>query len=421
MNTYPGHVLSRMIAWLRRHPWQADGLLAAALLVFSAPQFAAGTTGPLSRAAYVAVNVLLAATVVARRRYPVAAFAAAVVIGAAQVAFGVRTGGSALVFALQPAGTTDLAIPVLLYTLAAYRPRPVSITGLVICLLGAVAAIARWSPAHQVHAGDAVLGAAIGLGGLTVAAWVLGDSVAYRYRRARFAALEERAARLEAERDAQARIAAAAERERELTQRRTRAVEGAEARLRGIERDLHDGAQVRLAALAMALGEIKENLEHATDPERTISLAAAAHRNAKETLAELRDLARGIHPAVLDRGLATALAVLAEASAVPAGLTTDLGSRPSPAIEAIAYFCAAELLANVAKHSGAGRAEISVSDKSGRLVMSVTDDGAGQARLKPGGGLAGLVERVQTVDGLLSVDSLPGGPTTITVELPVHA
>jgi signal transduction histidine kinase len=410
-----------MNAWLHCHPWQADGLLAGALLVFSVPQLAAGTAGGLMRGTYVVVNVLLAATVVARRRYPVAAFAAAVLIGAAQVAFGVRIGSSAPVFALQPAGTTDLAIPVLLYTLAAYRPRVVSIAGLVICLLGSVAAIARWSPAHQAHAGDAVLGAAIGLGGLTVAAWVLGDSVAYRYRRARFASLEERAARLEAERDAQARIAAAAERERELTQRRARVVDQAEARLRGIERDLHDGAQVRLAALAMTLGEIKENLEHAADPERTVSLAAAAHRNAKETLAELRDLAKGIHPAVLDRGLPTALAVLAEASAVPVDLTADLGDRPSPAIEAIAYFCAAELLANVAKHSGASRAEIHVSDETGRLVMSVTDNGAGQARLKPGGGLAGLVDRVQTVDGRLSVDSPAGGPTTMTVELPVHA
>jgi signal transduction histidine kinase len=414
-------VLSRVSAWLARDPLQADGLLAVALLAFSLPQFTAGTTGAASRAAYVAVNVLLAATVVPRRRYPVAAFAAAAAICAAQIAFGVRTGASAQVFALQPAGTTDLAIPVLLYTLAAYRPRPVSIAGLVICLLGAVAAIARWAPAHQAYAGDAVLGAAIGLGGLTVAAWVLGDSVAYRYRRARFSALEERAARLEAERDAQARIAAAAERERELTQRRARVVDQAEARLRGIERDLHDGAQVRLAALAMTLGEIKENLEHAADPERTISLAAAAHRNAKETLAELRDLAKGIHPAVLDRGLPAALAVLAEASAVPVALTVGLGGRPSPAIEAIAYFCAAELLANVAKHSGASRADISVSDETGRLVVSVTDDGAGQARPKPGGGLAGLVERVQTVDGLLSLDSPPGGPTTMTIELPVHA
>jgi signal transduction histidine kinase len=226
---------------------------------------------------------------------------------------------------------------------------------------------------------------------------------------------------LEAERDAQARIAVAAQRERELTQQRARVVDEAEARLRRIERDLHDGAQVRLTALAMTLGEIKENLEHEADTGHTISLAAAAHRNAKETLAELRDLARGIHPAVLDRGLPTALAVLAETSAVPVGLTVDLSRRPSPAIEAIAYFCAAELLANAAKHSGASQAHISVSEENGRLVMSVTDDGAGLARLKPGGGLAGLAERVQTVDGRMSVDSPAGGPTTMTVELPVHA
>jgi signal transduction histidine kinase len=416
---YPGYVLRRASAWLARHPWRADSLLAAAPLVLSVPQLTSATAGASAQAAYVAVTVLLAATVLPRRRYPVAAFAAAAAIGAAQLAFGVRTGGSGRVFALQP-NNADLAIPVLLYTLAAYRPRPVSIAGLVICLLGAVAAIARWAPAHQAYAGDAVLGAAIGLGGLTVAAWVLGDSVAYRYRQVRFAALEERAARLEAERDAQARIAAAAERERELTRQRARVVDEAEARLRGIERDLHDGAQVRLAALAMTLGEIKENLEHAADAERTISLAAAAHRNAKETLAELRDLAKGIHPAVLDRGLPTALAVLAEASAVPVGLAVELNGRPSPAIEAIAYFCAAELLANVAKHSGASRTDIKVSDESGRLVMNVTDDGTGLARLKPGGGLAGLAERVQTVDGLLSVDSPAGGPTTMTVELPVH-
>ncbi len=420
VRTYPGHVLRRVSAWLRRYPWQADGLLAAVPLAFSVPQLTAATADTPARAAYVAVTVLLAATVLPRRRYPVAAFAAAAAIGAAQVAFGVQTGGSGRVFAFQP-NNADLAIPVLLYTLAAYRPRPVSLAGLGICLLGAVAAIARWAPAHQAYAGDAVLGAAIGLGGLTVTAWVLGDSVAYRYRRVRFAALEERAARLEAERDAQARITVAAQRERELTQRRARVVDEAEARLRRIERDLHDGAQVRLTALAMALGEIKENLEHEADTGHTISLAAAAHRNAKETLAELRDLAKGIHPAVLDRGLPTAMAVLAEASSIPVGLTVDLGGRPSPAIEAITYFCAAELLANAAKHSGASRADISVSDKNGRLRMTVTDDGAGRARLKPGGGLTGLAERVHTVDGLLSVDSPAGGPTTMTIELPVHA
>jgi signal transduction histidine kinase len=388
--------------------------------VFSASQFLNAGNGVNNQVSYIVVSVVLAATVIPRRRYPVAAFATAAVIGALQIAFGIQLGGPGPVWFLQPSNA-DLAILVLLYTLAAHRPRPVSITGLVICLIGGVVAVIRWGPAHQAYAGPSVLLAVAAVGGLTLTAWVLGDSVAYRYRRTQYAALAERAARLEIERDAQARIAAAAERERELTERRARVVDEAEARLRGIERNLHDGAQVRLAALAMALGEIKENLEQAADPAGTIELASAAHRNAKETLAELRDLARGIHPAVLDRGLPAALAVLAEASAVPATATVAIGRRPSPAIEAIAYYCAAELLANVTKHASAGQASISVRETDGRLVMSVTDDGAGGARLKPGGGLAGLADRVQTVDGRLSLQSPPGGPTTVTVELPVSA
>jgi signal transduction histidine kinase len=414
------YVLGKANAWLRRHPRQADGLLAAALLAFSAMQFSSGTAGVRDRVGYIAVTAVLTATVIPRRRYPVAAFAAAAVIGAAQIAFGIQLGAPGPVFALQPSNA-DLAILVLLYTLAAHRPRRLSITGLAVCLLGGAFAVTRWSPAHQPYAGTAVLLAAAGVGGLTLTAWVLGDSVAYRYRRTQYAALEERAARLEVERDAQARIAAAAERERELIERRAHVVDEAEARLRGIERNLHDGAQVRLAALAMSLGEIKENLERATDPEGTIELASAAHRNAKETLAELRDLARGIHPAVLDRGLPAALAVLAEASAVPATATVRIARRPSPAIEAITYYCAAELLANAAKHAGASRAAISVREQDGRLMMSVTDDGAGGARMKPGGGLTGLADRVQTVDGRLSLQSPPGGPTIVTVELPVRA
>ena len=414
------YVLKRATAWLRRHPRWADGLLAVLLLVLSASQFSDAVAGLPSQGGYIVVSVVLAATVIPRRRYPVAAFATAAVIGAAQIAFGIQLGGPGPVWALQPSNA-DLAILVLLYTLAAHRPRRVSITGLVICLVGGALAVTRWGPAHQPYAGTAVLLAAAGLGGLTLTAWVLGDSVAYRYRRTQYAALEERAARLEVERDAQARIAAAAERERELTERRARVVDEAEARLRGIERNLHDGAQVRLAALAMTLGEIKENLERALDPAGTIELAGAAHRSAKETLTELRDLARGIHPAVLDRGLPAALALLAEASAVPATATVDIARRPSPAIEAIAYYCAAELLANVAKHAGAARANISVREVDGRLVMRVTDDGAGGAKRKPGGGLTGLTDRVQTVDGRLSLHSPPGGPTTVTVELPVSA
>jgi signal transduction histidine kinase len=408
-----------MKAWLRNHPWQADGVLAAALLGFSVPQIAAGQVGAAGHAAFAVVTVLLAATVLARRRYPVAAFVVAAVIGAAQIAFGVQTGGPGPVFALQPTNA-DVAILVLLYTLAAYRPRPVSIAGLVTCLLGSAVAIARWSPAHGAHSGGALFAAAAGLGGVTLTAWVLGDSVAYRYRRVYYASLEERAARAEAERDAQARIAAAAERARELQDRRARAVDESAARLRRIERDLHDGAQVRLAALAMTLGEIKENLEQAGD-DRTLALAGAAHQNAKDTLAELRDLARGIHPPVLDRGLGPALGILAGTSAIPVGLTVAVTERPSPAIEAMAYFCTAELLANVTKHSGASHVTITVAEPGSGLVLTVTDDGDGGARLVPGGGLAGLLERVQTVDGRLEVASPPGGPTIVTIELPRHA
>ena len=191
-------MLSEVNTWLRDHPWQADGLLAAALLAFSMSQLIPGTAG-LAEAGYIAVGVLLAGLVVMRRRYPVAAFAVAAAVGAVQVAWGVRPGtAQPPVFALQPSDA-DAAILILLYTLAAYRPRPVSLTGLAVCLLGAAAAIARWSPAQHAHAGAAIFGAAAGLGGVTLTAWVLGDSVAYRYRRARFAALEERAARLEAD------------------------------------------------------------------------------------------------------------------------------------------------------------------------------------------------------------------------------
>jgi len=424
-STYAGEV-PEVLTWLRGHPWQADGLLALLLVAISSGQwqgrYAAGVA---------AVSVLLAATVVPRRRYPVAAFAVALVIGAIQVAVGVQPAGTTvqsdfglpLSAILQPT-MADAAILVLLYTVAAYRPRRISLIGLAACLAGSAAAIARWAPAHAAHPGGPLFAAAAGLGGAALTAWVLGDSVAYRYRRAYYASLEERAARLEAERDAQARIAQAAERARELQERRARVVDESAARLRRIERDLHDGAQVRLAALAMTLGEIKESLDvaHGVDESaRTRMLVAAAHRNAKETLAQLRDLARGIHPPVLDRGLGAALATLAETSMVPVGLEVGIAERPSPAIEAMAYFCAAELLANVAKHSGASRAAVSVRGQDGRIVMTVTDDGSGGARLAHGGGLAGLLERVQTVDGRLGIDSPAGGPTAITIELPGHA
>jgi signal transduction histidine kinase len=214
---------------------------------------------------------------------------------------------------------------------------------------------------------------------------------------------------------------------RELEQTRAQAVDDSAARLRRIERDLHDGAQAQMVAVAMKLGLAREKLGGTitgtaqADLERALELVDAAHRGAKEAITELRDLARGIHPPVLDHGLGTALTTLAARSDVPAELVIDLPERPSAAIETIAYFCAAELLTNVAKHSGARHATLEVVHVPGLLRVQVSDDGSGGARIEPRGGLAGLAERVRTVDGSLQVSSPSRGPTVVTVELPSHA
>ncbi|MEN3303876.1 MAG: hypothetical protein V7603_78 [Micromonosporaceae bacterium] len=215
-----------------------------------------------------------------------------------------------------------------------------------------------------------------------------------------------------------------AQRLRDLEETRARVVDDTAALRRHIERDLHDGAQVRLAALAMNLGRAREALGRdgpAADLPRTRELLDAAHRDAKDALAELRDLVRGIHPPVLDNGLADALATLAAGSPLPVRLRADIPVRPSAAIETIAYFCAAELVANAAKHSRAGTVDIRVAQRDGMLVMGVADDGIGGARPGRGTGLAGLVQRVHTVDGQLRIASPPGGPTRITVTLPLRA
>jgi len=215
-----------------------------------------------------------------------------------------------------------------------------------------------------------------------------------------------------------------AQRLRDLEQTRAQAVDDSAALLRRLERNLHDGAQMRLAALAMNLGRAKEQLGNHRDPTdlaRARELVDAAHRGAKDALAELRDLARGIHPPVLDNGLTDALATLAAGSAITARLTTDIPVRPSPAIETIAYFCAAELLANTAKHSHANTVTIHVAQHDDVLRLCVADDGVGGADPDRGSGLAGLATRVRTVDGRLDVVSPPGGPTRITVELPMRA
>jgi signal transduction histidine kinase len=217
------------------------------------------------------------------------------------------------------------------------------------------------------------------------------------------------------------------QRVRELEQSRARVVDDSAARLRRIERDLHDGAQAQMVAVAMKLGLATKRLRGMTDGagqtglDRVLELVAAAHRGAKEAVAELRDLARGIHPPVLDQGLGIALTTLAARSEVPVELVIDLPERPSAAIETIAYYCAAELLTNVTKHSGATHATLEAIRMSGLLRVRVSDNGSGGARVDASGGLAGLAERIKTVDGRLQLSSPPGGPTAVTVELPSHA
>jgi len=184
-----------------------------------------------------------------------------------------------------------------------------------------------------------------------------------------------------------------------------------------IERDLHDGAQQRLVALAMNLGVAKTRLD--SDPDSAKEYVTQAHEEAKQALVELRNLARGIHPVVLsDRGLDAALSALAARSPVPVRVDVAVTPRPAPTIEAVAYFVVAEALTNVARHSRAGRADVVVRREGDRLQIRVSDDGIGGADPAKGSGVTGLAGRVRAADGSFWVTSPEGGPTQITVELP---
>ncbi|WP_030382352.1 MULTISPECIES: sensor histidine kinase [unclassified Streptomyces] len=203
----------------------------------------------------------------------------------------------------------------------------------------------------------------------------------------------------------------------ELESDRGFVVDTAAADLRRIERDLHDGAQARLVNLAMGLGLAKEKLLE--DPDAAAAMVDEAHGEVKLALQELRDLARGIHPAVLtDRGLDAALSSVASRCTVPVKVAVELAVRPAAAIEGIAYFTVSELLQNISKHSGARSAAVDVWRSENRLLIQVWDDGRGGARLDGGTGMAGLADRLGAVDGLFVVDSPEGGPTTVTAELP---
>jgi signal transduction histidine kinase len=201
-----------------------------------------------------------------------------------------------------------------------------------------------------------------------------------------------------------------------LAKTRAGVVDAADAERRRLERDLHDGTQQRLVSLAMNLGMARAQTGTVDEAREAI---AEAHEEAKAALTELRNLVRGLHPAVLeDRGLDAALSGVAARMRIPVKLTVDVPRRPSPTIEAVAYFVVSEGLTNITKHAQASQAEVYVQRTSDRLHIIVSDDGVGGADASRGTGLAGLAKRAESVDGTFEIVSPPGGPTLLTVDLP---
>ncbi|NGO70099.1 sensor histidine kinase, partial [Streptomyces boncukensis] len=208
-----------------------------------------------------------------------------------------------------------------------------------------------------------------------------------------------------------------AERIAHLSSTRSHAVDTQMSDLRRIERDLHDGAQARLVAMGMTLDAADQVLE--SNPEAVRELLNEARESSSKALEELRDLVRGIHPPVLaDRGLADAVRSLALTSPLRVEPALSLPGRPEPPVESAVYFALSEILTNAAKHAGAERAWIDLGYAQGVLRATVTDDGRGGADPARGSGLRGIERRLATFDGVLAVNSPPGGPTLVTLELP---
>jgi signal transduction histidine kinase len=222
----------------------------------------------------------------------------------------------------------------------------------------------------------------------------------------------------------------ASARQLRLEKARNEVAADATATLRQIERDLHDGTQARLVAIALNLAMADEALGD-QDLDRAHELMGKARAQLGEASTELRQLTRGINPVALEGGLEESLPTLAADAGMPTDLHVDLAERPSPVIERVVYFCVAELITNAAKHSGADSVRVEVTstrardddgegEGDGSLRLRVSDDGQGGARLGAGSGLRGLRDRVEAVDGRLDIASPEGGPTVITADFPVR-
>jgi signal transduction histidine kinase len=212
-------------------------------------------------------------------------------------------------------------------------------------------------------------------------------------------------------------------RTRQLKDSRARGVDAVEAERKRIERDLHDGAQQRLVAVAMSLGraQLKLDVNNPADAAAVRDLIGAAHADAKLAVSELRDLARGIYSPVLqDRGLDAALSALTARMLIHVDVEVTVEPRPPAPVETTTYFIVSETLTNIAKHAGADRASVRVTRDDDTVVVEIIDNGHGGASVRPGGGLSGLTDRAATIDGVLTVVSPVGGPTVVRADLPVR-
>jgi signal transduction histidine kinase len=385
--------VAALYAWVRRHPRLVDGVLAAALLLTGiAPAVAKG------HLLGVPVALGLAVPVVFRRANPIGSYATAVVAGGIQVALDIRP------------IATDLAILILLYTLAAYCSRRVSVWGLAVCLVGSAIGIVRWW--SSIPAQDAlgrVAAEAVLFAGPALLAWVLGDSM--RYRRAYYANLEERAARLERERDAQARVAAVAERAR-------------------IARELHDVIAHNVSVMVVQADGASYALN--TDPVRAKEALAAISATGRQALAEMRRLlgvlrreedgaveARAPQPGIGELG---ELLDQARTAGLPVSFTVEGIPQPLPGgIALAAYRIVQESLTNTRKHGGPVASASVVLHYSGDvLVLWISDDGRGPAAPDGAGhGLTGMRERVAVYGGSVAAGPRPGGGFEVVATLPL--
>jgi signal transduction histidine kinase len=408
--------VSAVYGWLSRHPRLVDGVPAALLLLLGigtgakavrsgvavspdgpAPAFSAATA-VAARPAWLLLAVILlglAVPVIFRRKYPVQAFTVAAIAGALQLLFFDRAIG------------TDLSILILLYTLAAYRPRRMSLPGLGVCLGGAFVAVVRWvSP--QTGVVQQVLQAAVISSGTALVAWVLGDSM--QHRRAYLTSLEDRAARLERERDAQAQIATAAERAR-------------------IARELHDVIAHNVSVMVVQADGASYALR--SEPERTAQALTAISHTGRQALTEMRRLLGVLRSDGEQADLAPVpgldelreLLDQAREAGMSVSLTLEGPVRPlTEGAELAAYRVVQESLTNTRKHGGLGAAAaVALRYEPNGLLLQVTDDGRGAlgpAGEGPGHGLTGMRERIEMYGGTVEAGPMPAGGYQVTAWLP---